>query len=253
MIGRKTGLAIFLMLVLSGTLFAVHATQPTAAVAIPYEGAGAVGALVVLDHGTITRPPFCTAAVVRSPPGNLLVTAAHCLGRVPVSAMAFVPDYHGGSGPFPHGLWRVARQTFPALWFPHGNINTDFAFLTVRGDVQAKVGAEILGTSSPAPASVQVIGYTVSGQPVTCTRPPATIAVSGQRQLKFTCDGYEPAASGAPFLVNVNTQTGNGTIIGVIGGYEQGGYLESVSYSPRFGHAIRSLYRAAVAAARAAG
>jgi hypothetical protein len=26
-----------------------------------------------------------------------------------------------------------------------------------------------------------------------------------------------------------------------------------VSYSPRFGHAIRSLYRAAVAAARAAG
>ena len=33
-------------------------------------------------------------------------------------------------------------------------------------------------------------------------------------------------------------------------GGEQGGYLDSVSYSPRFGHAIRSPYRAAIAAAR---
>jgi hypothetical protein len=246
MIGRKTGLAIFLMLVLSGTLFAVHATQPTAAVAVAYEGAGAVGALVVLDHGTITRPPFCTAAVVRSPPGNLLVTAAHCLGRVPVKVMAFVPDYHGGSGPFRYGLWRVTRQTFPAHWFPHGNIHRDFAFLTVRGDVQAKAGAEILGASSPAPASVQVIGYTLDGQPVTCTRPPTTIAAGGQRQLTFTCDGYVAAASGAPFLVNVSATTGNGTVIGVIGGYQQGGNTPSISYSSRFGATIRALYHAVV-------
>ena len=49
-----------------------------------------------------------------------------------------------------------------------------------------------------------------------------------------------------------NGATGRGTVIGVIGGYEQGGYLESVSYSPRVGHAIRLLYRAAVAAARGA-
>ena len=31
-------------------------------------------------------------------------------------------------------------------------------------------------------------------------------------------------------------RAGRGTVIGVIGGYERGGYLESVSYSPRFGH-----------------
>jgi hypothetical protein len=42
-------------------------------------------------------------------------------------------------------------------------------------------------------------------------------------------------------------------VIGVIGGYEQGGYLASVSFSARFGHAIRSLYRTAVADARGAG
>ena len=243
MIGRKTGLAIFLILVLAGSLFAVHAARSTDA-AVPYAGAGAVGALVILDHNKITRPPFCTAAVVRSRAGNLLVTAAHCLGRVPVSVMAFVPGYRGRSGHFRYGLWRVTRQTFPAHWFPNGNVNRDFAFLTVRGNVQAKVGAETLGTSSPAPASVQVIGYTLDGHPVTCSEPPTTIAVRGHRQLKFTCGGYVASASGAPFLVNVNAKTGNGTIIGVIGGYQQGGDTPSISYSSQFGATIKALYNA---------
>jgi hypothetical protein len=246
MIGRKTGLAIFLILVLAGGLFAVHATQSTDA-ALPYDGAGAVGALVILDHNNkITRPPFCTAAVVRSPAGNLLLTAAHCLGRVPVSVMAFVPDYQGPSGHFRYGLWRVTRQTFPAHWFPNGNINRDFAFLTVRGNVQAKAGAETLGTSSPAPATVQVIGYTLNGHPVTCAEPPATITVPRQQQLKFTCKGYVASASGAPFLVNVSAKTGNGTIIGVIGGYQQGGHSPSISYSSQFGAAIKTLYNAVI-------
>jgi hypothetical protein len=243
MIGRKTGLAIFLILVLAGGLYAVHAIRSTDT-AVPYAGAGAVGALVILDHNKITRPPFCTAAVVSSRAGNLLLTAAHCLGRVPLSVMAFVPGYQGVSGHFRYGLWRVIRQTFPAHWFPNGNIKRDFAFLTVRGNVQAKVGAETLGASSPAPASVQVIGYTPDGHPVTCTRPPATIAVRGQRQLRFTCDGYVASASGAPFLVNVSAKTGNGTVIGVIGGYQQGGDTPSISYSSQFGATIKTLYNA---------
>src|SRR3984893_14264987 len=147
MIGRKTGLAIFLILVLAGSLFAVHAARSTDA-AVPYAGAGAVGALVILDHNKITRPPFCTAAVVRSPAGHLLVTAAHCLGRVPVSVMAFVPGFQGGSSHFRYGVWRVVRQTFPAHWFPAGNIPRDFAFLTVRGHVHGQAGA-----ATPAPHS----------------------------------------------------------------------------------------------------
>ena len=53
--------------------------------------------------------------------------------------------------------------------------------------------------------------------------------------------------------MGLDRATGTGTVIGVIGGYEQGGYLASVSHSPRFGHAIRSLYRAAVAQARGTG
>ncbi|HXF20282.1 MAG TPA: hypothetical protein VN597_07475 [Streptosporangiaceae bacterium] len=41
--------------------------------------------------------------------------------------------------------------------------------------------------------------------------------------------------------------TGLGTVIGVIGGYQQGGNTPSVSYSAGFGRAVRTLYEAAVA------
>jgi hypothetical protein len=44
----------------------------------------------------------------------------------------------------------------------------------------------------------------------------------------------------------VSSVSGLGVVIGVIGGYEQGGDTPSVSYSPRFGRAVAALYRAAV-------
>jgi hypothetical protein len=40
----------------------------------------------------------------------------------------------------------------------------------------------------------------------------------------------------------VHRATGLGAVIGVIGGYEQGGDTPSVSYSARFGQAVRDLY-----------
>ena len=45
----------------------------------------------------------------------------------------------------------------------------------------------------------------------------------------------------------MNPATGLGTVIGVIGGYEQGGNTPSVSYSSRFGRAAAALYRLAAA------
>ena len=216
-------------------------------------GSGAVGALFVRALGITVGAPFCTASIVPSPQGDLLITAAHCLGRVPPTAMAFIPDYRHGSRSYPDGLWRVTGQVLPADWLPSRNVNSDFAFLTVNGDVQAKAGAETLGASSPVPASVQVIAYTSPGYPVTCTRPPTTITVSGQQQLEFACGGYASGSSGAPFLVNVNARTGNGTVIGVLGGYQKGGRAPSVSYSSPFGTSVRAFYEAVILAQRADG
>jgi hypothetical protein len=44
----------------------------------------------------------------------------------------------------------------------------------------------------------------------------------------------------------VDPSTGDGTVIGVIGGYEQGGDIASVSYSPGFGRAVQALYQTAI-------
>ena len=66
------------------------------------------------------------------------------------------------------------------------------------------------------------------------------------RQMEFDCGGYTDGTSGGPFLANVHPATGLGAVIGVIGGYEQGGDTPSVSYSARFGRAVRDLYDKAV-------
>jgi hypothetical protein len=66
-----------------------------------------------------------------------------------------------------------------------------------------------------------------------------TITVDGQRQLKFVCDGYAGASSGAPFLVGK-------AVVGVLGGYQDGGIWRSVSYASPFGRALRTLYRQVV-------
>jgi hypothetical protein len=198
-------------------------------------GSSAVGVLMLQG-----QHPFCTASIVNSPRGNLIITAAHCLGRKLASTLMFAPYYYGDSAPL--GEWQVTGQVFPPGWFPYGNINQDFAFLAVRGDVQARAGAESLGFSLPAPASVRVEAYSLAGRLTICERRPGVIAVAGQHQLSFACPGYAKASSGGPFLTGINQQSGLGTIVGVIGGYQHGGSTSVMSYSSPFGGVLHQLY-----------
>jgi hypothetical protein len=204
-------------------------------------GSGAVGALFVRALGVTLKAPFCTASVVPSPRGDLLLTAAHCLGKVPASDITFAPFYHNGTAPF--GNWRVTSQVFAPHWFPGGDPNSDFAFLTVSGNVQALAGAERLALSSPPPGRVTVEGYSLAGGATICTRKPATIEVEHQRQLKFSCAGYTNGASGGPFLTGISKKSGLGTIVGVVGGYQQGGLSSDVSYSSPLTPAVIALYK----------
>ena len=225
--------------------------QPAAVSASPFEGTPAVGALFQVTPGGLGGH-FCTATVVASAVKDLVITAAHCVhGRRP-GDIAFVPGYRNDSHPY--GTWIVRRIVVDSGWRAWRNPNRDVAFLVVgrpgRPGVQNRTGGERLGTGWLARTWVRVIGYPDGDQwPVICgnrTRP------FGRHQLRFDCGCYPDGTSGGPFLARWNGATGRGTVIGVIGGYQQGGYLEAVSYSPRFGHAIRLLYRAAVAAARGA-
>jgi hypothetical protein len=208
--------------------------------------APAVGALFRVSSGRLGTH-FCTASVVDSPHGDLVITAAHCVSGKRPGQIAFVPGYHDGVAPY--GVWFTRRVIVDASWRRFRDIDHDVAFLVVErqgstAGVQALTGGERLEAGWSSRVAVHVVGYPgLSGVPVLCA---SRTQPFGLRQMRFDCGGYTAGTSGGPFLARWDPATGRGAVIGVIGGYEQGGDLASVSYSPRFGRAIRSLYLTAV-------
>jgi len=184
--------------------------------------------------------------VVNSPAGDLVITAAHCVSGT--SGVVFVPGYDRGAAPY--GVWAVTKIYTDRSWQASSDPDDDVAFLQVSQHgsivpVEDVTGAEQLATGTAARQLVEAIGYPdATGEPIACrnwTREPMS------DQLEFDCGGYTDGTSGGPFLADVNSQTAQGTVIGVIGGYEQGGLTPQVSYSPMFGANIAALYRLAVA------
>ena len=210
-----------------------------------FAGTPAVGALFTTSAGTLGRH-FCTATVVNSPHGDLVITAAHCVSGT--SGAVFVPGYDHGASPY--GVWRVTKIYADRSWTSSADPDDDVAFLQVGQPgsivpIEDVTGAEQLKTGMPARQLVEVIGYPdATDTPIACrnwTREPMP------DQLEFDCGGYTAGTSGGPFLADVNPETGQGRVIGVIGGYEQGGLTPQVSYSPMFGANVAALYRLAVA------
>jgi hypothetical protein len=210
----------FYIIVIAPAAFTPDSGRPSSA---------AIGGLFVRPFGLTVPHPFCTASIIDSPRGDLLLTAAHCLGKVPLSQIIFIPYYHDGTSPF--GQYDITAQAFPPGWFPGGNITRDYAFLTVAGNVQKKAGFEKLAVSMPLPRDATLEAYNQSGAPTVCPGHPQAVTRGGVPQLRFACPGYSDAASGGPILTRVNPRSRLGTIIGVIGGYEEGGATSTVSYA----------------------
>jgi V8-like Glu-specific endopeptidase len=191
---------------------------------------------------------FCTASVVQSPGADLAVTAAHCVAGKSLG-IVFVPGYHDGQAPY--GTWVVTEVFTDQEWQSSADPDDDVAFLQLApatdGTRVADVtGAEQLTTSTSVPRLVQVIGYPLyTNEPVTCMNWTRTFSST---QLEFDCGGYPDGTSGGPFLANADSPTGMGTVIGVIGGYEQGGDTDAVSYAAVFGPRVAALYQEASAA-----
>lgn len=216
---------------------------------IPFSGTAAVGALFNRKANGKLGSHFCTASVVKSPGENLLITAAHCMaGRSlgPTTGVVFAPGYHDGK--FPHGKWTITATYVNSAWELHHNPNDDVAFLVagrLGTHIQRHTGAEILKIDRP-PQVVDVIGYPDgTNEPITCTA--RARSFDHGHQMVFDCDNYTDGTSGGPFLAHVNPKTGDGWVIGVIGGYQEGGDTPDISYSPRFFSAIKDLYETAVA------
>ncbi len=233
-LARAAALASGLLLLVTGV--------PGADASIPqgrlFSGLPYVGALFHDDAGVLGSH-FCTASVVNSPQGNLLITSAHCMSGQTPSAVAFAPGYHNGN--FPFGTYTITAVYTDQAWQQHKNQDDDVAILQLGSDLEQHTGALTLVTGHGL-AYTKVVGYPDGkSEPVECWNS-VTWQIKGH-QLKFVCGGYPNGTSGGPWIISKTTD-----VYGVIGGYQQGGYVSWISYSPYFGSNIRALYNQAVAA-----
>ncbi len=225
-----------------------HSLTPAAGRRAPAGPAPAVGALFTTGPGALrVGNHFCTASVVDSPGGNVVMTAAHCVSALAPGQFVFVPGFRDGVAPY--GIWTVTRVIVDLAWSVYASPDDDVAFLLVSrpgmdARVQSVTGGERLGIGWPAGAMVRVTGYPDGALvPVSCQNRALEFSPA---QLQFDCPGYANGTSGSPLLADVSPQTGLGTVIGVIGGYQLGGLTPSVSYAARLGADAATLYQLAI-------
>lgn len=193
---------------------------------------------------------FCTASVVDSPGSDLLITAAHCInsgkGGSYRQDIVFVPGYRDGLAPF--GIWTVRRLLVAPQWAGASDPDFDVGFVVLNSldgkNIEDILGANRLGLDASYQYLVRVTGYPKSdASPITCLNYTSEQSVS---QLRFECGGYTGGTSGSPWMTNFDPRTRTGTIVGVLGGYQQGGDTQAISYSAVLGPAIQHLYQQAI-------
>jgi V8-like Glu-specific endopeptidase len=229
----------------TGSTAAASSSTTTIPNPVYFDGVPTVGALF---YTTGTESHFCTASVVDSPRGDIVLTAAHCVyGTSYATNIAYVPEWHDGISPY--GTWPVTSITVAKGWIASQNQNLDFAFLTVAPSsgryvpIQRVTGGLRLGINLPYNEKIHVIGYNnTDSAPLLC----ATKSTEFERtQIQFYCNNYWDGTSGGPWIVNFNPRTGTGIVVGDIGGYEQGGDYPYLSYSVYYSWSILALYNQA--------
>ncbi|GHI86649.1 trypsin-like serine peptidase [Streptomyces xanthophaeus] len=191
----------------------------------------------------------CSAGVVHSPEGDLVVTAAHCVYRGGFRTnLAFVPGYHDGVAPY--GVWVPTRIDVDPRWAEDEDPDHDVAFLRMRRpghpgqQLEDVTGSLTIRFGPELPAPARLVGYPNGDeQPLDCR---TTARAAGPTQLRLDCADVPNGTSGGPVL------TDGHVLIGVIGGRDGGGDDET-SYSVYFGDRIRTLYERAAKGQPAAG
>jgi hypothetical protein len=187
----------------------------------------------------------CTASVVDSPTGDLLITATHCITGT-ARGYTFVPGYRDGLEPY--GSWTVVGAYVDPRWTADLAPELDVAFLVVAPrrvgrhsrEIEEVTGGNRLGSAPSTHEKVTVPAYAVGhdDSPLTCT---ARVYYRGVYPA-FDCNPYVDGTSGAPWL----ERTSRGwDVVGVIGGLHQGGCYPWTSYSAPFGSATSRTYDSA--------
>ncbi|MFI2608707.1 trypsin-like serine peptidase [Kitasatospora sp. NPDC018619] len=233
--------ALAALLLAAGTACGGQGAAPNAEVAQPSPARDRIG---TLSLHTAQGPRACTASVVQSPRRNLLVTAAHCVQTRRIGlldGLVFTPGYRNGSTPY--GTWPVQAITVDPRWAADDDPEYDVAFVTVGAvdgrQVEDAVGGNPIGTGQGFGLSVSVTGYpNESDEPITCE---VRTSPQSATQERFDCGGYTDGTSGSPWIA------ANGAVVGVIGGYQEGGESPGTSYSVAFDQRVAELYRRATA------
>lgn len=195
---------------------------------------------------------FCTGSVVDSPGQDLIVTAAHCVnpgtGTGNNSDIVFIPAYRDGDAPY--GVWLPKAIVVDPRWDASGDQDLDVAFIALQPlngtAIESVLGGNRLGIGQGLGQVVKITGYPTTGdQPISCVN---RTARQDTYQLRIDCTGYTGGTSGGPWIADFNPITRSGVVVGVIGGYQQGGDTADVSYSPVFDADVQKLYQQAVAA-----
>ncbi|MGW0531007.1 trypsin-like serine peptidase [Streptomyces sp. NPDC003032] len=217
-----------------------------------YKGSKTIGVLYFVDKGMASHN--CTASVVHSAKGNLILTAGHCGNG---DKYAFVPQYRTGKTPAqqPNGIWAVDRVFRDPRHTDYGpGSDLDFAFATVKPDdrgrqVEKVTGANTLTRTPRYDVTVTVIGYPSArnapkDQAIKCRA--KTTRLTGYKQLRMECGGFFGGTSGSPWLMNFDERTKTGKVVGNLGGAGGGGATDSVSYAPYYDDEVFKLYADAV-------
>jgi V8-like Glu-specific endopeptidase len=206
-----------------------------------------VGALFDSDS---SGDHFCTASVVDSPGGNVLITAAHCInsgnGGANRSNVEFIPDYANGNSP--DGVWTPERYVLDPRWVNGADPDFDVAFIVLNPlngkNIEDVLGANTIMFNAGFKHLVRVTGYPSSADaPISCL---SWTSEQSATQLKFNCQDYTGGTSGSPWITRFDPITRTGAIVGVIGGYQQGGDTPQVSYSAYLNDSIQKLYAEAI-------
>lgn len=205
----------------------------------------------------------CSASVVPSRRGNVILTAAHCVidpetGTVATEGkLNFAPGYHNGIAP--DGIWEASSYEATKSWSEWArkkvtppNEGEDLAFLLLRSNQEGEDVQDVAGSLGIAFDQACTQTYTQYGYPAESPydgqilyshiSPYAGTDLNpaiAPRPIKIASD-FTRGSSGGPWTIGASTAP---TALSVTAyGYEnQPGYL----YGPYFGEAARKAYERA--------
>jgi hypothetical protein len=235
---------------------AAHGGDPSGTT-IHFPGLPQVGALFsAADYTGADAAHFCTASVIDSPRGDLVLTAAHCVysvskGTYTHASITFAPGYDNGPDASLGGVWNVASIEVAPGYVADGAEEDDFALLVIAPqhgrEIQDVTGGLRLAAAH-LPEPVSVVGYNNlqydadGNEPIVCSTRAFEETDDGLPWARFNCPNYQDGSSGGPWIAP------GGRVIGVIGGYEQGGDTPDWSYSALFGADTLAFYRSVASA-----